>query len=257
MKLTVLGCWAPYPRPGEACSGYLLQSNTTNLMLEAGNGSFAELTRHIHYTSLSGQIITHFHPDHYADIYCLRHAVEGARREGRINAKISLFIPRDPVEISSKIADYTEAFNINIIDDIPVGEEINGLKLRTASAGDLKLYFIPTMHSLPGYAVLVKSQGKSFFFSGDTGASEMIKKTARDADLFLCEASGLDQDADYLKNFHLTARQAGELAKAANARRLLITHFWPEYEPHELVNQARSGFGGGVEAAVQGNIYTI
>ena len=257
MKLTVLGCWAPYPNPGEACSGYLLQSSTTNLALEAGNGSFAELTRHLEYTSLSGQIITHFHPDHYADIYCLRHAVEGARREGRMNAKISLFIPREPVEISSKIAGYTEAFNTIIIDTLPDTEEINGQKLKTASVGDLKLYFIPTTHSLPGYAVLVKGEGKIFFFSGDTGATEIIKKTARDADLFLCEASGLDKDADYLKHIHLTARQAGELAKAANVKRLLITHFWPQYAPQELLGQARSGFGREAEAAVQGNTYTF
>ncbi|SFF99457.1 Ribonuclease BN, tRNA processing enzyme [Desulfotomaculum arcticum] len=235
----------------------MLQSNTTNLLLEAGNGSFAELTRHIEYTSLSGQIITHFHPDHYADIYCLRHAIEGARREGRMNSKISLFIPRDPVEISSKIAGYTQAFNTTIIDDLPDVEEINGLKLKTSVAGALKLYFIPITHSLPGYAVLVKGQGKNFFYSGDTGATDMIKKAARDVDLFLCEASGLDKDADYLKSIHLTARQAGELAKAAKARRLLITHFWPEYDPRELLDQARSGFGQEVETAVQGKKYTV
>lgn len=257
MKLTVLGCWAPYPRPGEACSGYLLQSNSTNLVLDAGSGSFSELTKHLEYTSLSGQVITHFHPDHYTDIFCLRHAVEGARREGRMDTRISLFIPRDPVEISAPLAGYTGAFNVTIIDDLPVTEEIDGLPLKTAAVGDLKLYFIPIRHSLPGYAVLVKGEGKNFCFSGDTGATDMIKKAALDADLFLCEASGLDKDADYLKDIHLTARQAGELAKAANVNRLLITHFWPAYDPRELLDLARQGFGREVEAAVQGHTYNI
>lgn len=33
MQLTVLGCWAPYPRAGGACPGYLLQAGTTNLFM--------------------------------------------------------------------------------------------------------------------------------------------------------------------------------------------------------------------------------
>ncbi len=44
MNITVLGCWAPYPRAGGACSGYLLREGETVVLLEAGDGSFIRLT---------------------------------------------------------------------------------------------------------------------------------------------------------------------------------------------------------------------
>ena len=38
MKLTVLGCNGPYPAPGGACSGYLLQEGDTGVLLDCGAG---------------------------------------------------------------------------------------------------------------------------------------------------------------------------------------------------------------------------
>jgi ribonuclease BN (tRNA processing enzyme) len=259
MQLTVLGCWAPYPRPGEACSGYLLQAGVTALMLEAGHGSFARLTKHIDYRKLTGLVVTHYHPDHYADIYCLRHAISGARRDGRMGNTIKLFIPPAPVEIYRQLAGYTDAFNVVNIEELPavlppIGAP-GGAPARAARLNDLTLYFIPTMHGLPGYAVLVRQGEQSFFFSGDTAPTPDIISAARNAELLLCEASGLDKDAAYLAGAHMTARQAGELAQQAKAKRLVLTHFWPEYSINELLAQARQSFNGTVFSAQQDAVF--
>ena len=80
MKLTVLGCWAPYPKAGGACPGYLVQVGETNILLDCGNGVLSNLQRHLDFRSLNAVIISHLHPDHFADLFCLRHAIEGARR---------------------------------------------------------------------------------------------------------------------------------------------------------------------------------
>lgn len=54
---------------------------------------------------------------------------------------------------------------------------------------------------------------------------------ARAADVFYCEARFLDVDRDEAeKRHHLTARQAGFLARAAGARRLEVFHFSPRYQ---------------------------
>lgn len=54
---------------------------------------------------------------------------------------------------------------------------------------------------------------------------------ADNADVFYCEARFLDADRDEAeKRHHLTARQAGFLARAAGARRLEVFHFSPRYQ---------------------------
>ncbi len=251
MILTVLGCWAPYPRPGGACSGYLLQSGETAIMIDAGNGTFAELTRHVNFRSLKALVITHFHPDHYVDVFCLRHAIAGARRAGTLQQTLKLFVPAAPSEIYNKLASYTDAFTVTAVEQLPETRQL-GIHAKWAKLDNTEMFFVPTAHALPGYALLVRRNGKSFFFSGDTAATDQITLAAGDSDLFLCEASGLDQDKEYLAGIHMTAREAGLTAQKAKVKKLVITHFWPEYELSDLLAQAGEGFNGDVTAAIQG-----
>jgi ribonuclease BN (tRNA processing enzyme) len=51
---------------------------------------------------------------------------------------------------------------------------------------------------------------------------------------------------------HLTARQAGEAAAAADAHRLLLTHFWPENDRELSRASAGEVYGGEVLLATEG-----
>jgi ribonuclease Z len=57
-----------------------------------------------------------------------------------------------------------------------------------------------------------------------------IVALAQGADMFYCESPYLDQDADKAQErYHLTARQAGLLARKAGVRELVVFHFSPRY----------------------------
>jgi ribonuclease Z len=74
-----------------------------------------------------------------------------------------------------------------------------------------------------------------------------IVELARDADVFYCEAPYRDQDADKARErHHLTARQAGLLARKAGARELVVFHFSPRYtgQGEALYQEAREEFSG-------------
>jgi ribonuclease BN (tRNA processing enzyme) len=111
-------------------------------------------------------------------------------------------------------------------------------------------------HPVPAYAIRVEHDGKVLVYSGDTGPCGALVELAGGADLLLCEASFLDGVA-VPPDLHLTGRQAGEHAQLAGARRLVLTHVPPWYDPAQPVREARAAYDGPVEAARSGACYEI
>jgi ribonuclease Z len=73
-----------------------------------------------------------------------------------------------------------------------------------------------------------------------------IIELAQSSDMIFIEASFLDKDADIaLKKYHLTAKQAGDLARMAGAKNMMIFHFSPKYKGQEniLLEEAMKAFG--------------
>jgi len=74
---------------------------------------------------------------------------------------------------------------------------------------------------------------------------DKIVKLAQDADVFFCEAAFLEKDRDKARaKDHLTARQAGIIARRAGVKVLNVFHFSPRYEecPENLENEAQLAF---------------
>ncbi|MEK6802437.1 MAG: ribonuclease Z [Nitrospirota bacterium] len=74
-----------------------------------------------------------------------------------------------------------------------------------------------------------------------------IVELAQGADIFYCEAPYLDQDTDKARDrYHLTARQAGVMAKKAGVRELVVFHFSPRYTGlgHRIEAEAQQAFRG-------------
>ncbi|WP_088285012.1 MBL fold metallo-hydrolase [Kineosporia sp. A_224] len=73
-------------------------------------------------------------------------------------------------------------------------------------------------------------RGQSVAVVMDTRVCAGAVEIARDVDVLLCESTYLDVDADLAAAYgHLTARQAAEIAVAAGARLLALTHFSRRY----------------------------
>lgn len=258
MKITVLGCWAPYPKAGGACSGYLVQVGQTNLLVDCGNGVISNLLKYLDFRALHGVFISHLHPDHFLDLYCLRHAVEGARRTDSSLNTLPLYVPEQPGEDFGKLAGFTKAFTVMTIEkltpagfpNLPAGA--TGYQTRIGGAN---IFLVRTDHALPTYAMRIEGDG-CLFYSADTKWADYLPEFARGADVAVCEASVIEADREYTSVGHLTARQAGELAARAQNSQLMITHFWPEYDLNTIKAEAEAGFGGPVIVAREGLVVT-
>ncbi len=79
------------------------------------------------------------------------------------------------------------------------------------------------------------------------GNAEKIIGFARDADHLFIEAAFLDTEMDVARNkYHLTAKQAGILAKKAGVKQFTVFHFSPRYAhtAHLLQEEANRAFAG-------------
>jgi len=99
--------------------------------------------------------------------------------------------------------------------------------------------------------LLIETAGQKIAYVVDTlfspANAARIVRLARGADLFYCESPFLDEDIDQAtRRYHLTARQAGALARAAGVQRLAVFHFSPRYEGRygELAAEALEEFTG-------------
>lgn len=97
------------------------------------------------------------------------------------------------------------------------------------------------------------SRGQKIVYVTDTlyspGNRDRIVALAKEADTLFCEAAYLERDLDKARErYHLTASQAGLLAKEAGVKRLVIFHFSPRYRDHPgaLYQEAQEASGGPV-----------
>ncbi|MCL6598870.1 MAG: MBL fold metallo-hydrolase [Alicyclobacillus macrosporangiidus] len=237
MEIHVLGFWGTYPGPGEATTGFLLQTDEgRQVLLDCGSGVLAQLFKITSVHALDAVIVTHHHFDHAADLGVLQYALLLARLRGERTRPLEIYMPHGPAELE-------RAFH---------NEPLANLQRLDASSrleiAGLQASFARTEHPVECLAVRLEGNGKVFAFSADSALSPVLEQVAQGADLFVCEASMYDgQEEEARQAGHVTARQAGEVAKRAGAKRLAITHY-PHYgDLNVLQRQASEGFGRPVE----------
>jgi ribonuclease BN (tRNA processing enzyme) len=228
MKLTILGNNGPYPSAGGACSGYLLEEGNTKLLLDCGNGILSNLFKFIKFEELDAIILSHLHSDHISDMMVLKYAIEIKMKRGLIDKPLIVYAPDQPFEEFNRL-------NVKGVFDLRVINEDMELNI-----GGLKIKFQEMKHPYKSFAVSIMNKNKRFVFSGDTSWTEKIISFSREADLIMLDSGLLSKDKTSDNVPHLTALECGEVAKASGAGKLLLTHFWPEYDLRDILNEART-----------------
>ena len=92
--------------------------------------------------------------------------------------------------------------------------------------------------------------GKKVTIILDTAASDKIANFAKGSDLFVCEATFLHKEAGKAKERdHMTAKQAARMAKKAQVKKLVLTHYSQRYKSLKDLHKEASAIFKNVEMA--------
>jgi hypothetical protein len=114
-----------------------------------------------------------------------------------------------------------------------------------------------TEHSRPCIALRWEEtgSGQALVYSCDTSPCPAVEELARNADVLIHEATTPGPFPS-----HTSPRQAGEVARRANVRRLVLVHFSPRWtlpEADALAEVRAGGFAGAAEIGRDGQVLTI
>lgn len=247
LHLTVCGCSGSYPGPGAACSGYLVRGGGQTIAVDLGSGSLANLQRHVGLGDLDAVILSHSHPDHWMDLTGLEVAWKyDLRREG-----LRVYGTADTrAKATALLGELGPTFDwVDVVD----GETVH-----IGGPHGVQASFSATEHYVPTLAVRLSAgtNGAALAYSADTGPGWSFAEFGRSVALGLCEATFLvgEERAGAL---HLSARQAGAMARAAGVERLVLTHFSPRIDRAAAEAEGAEAFGGAVGVAAEHVTFSV
>lgn len=246
MKLTVLGCYGGYPHNGVGTSSYLLTSGDFNLLLDCGSGALMALEKVLDPLQLNAVLLTHYHHDHTADVGVLQYLWQ-LKQGPRAESILPIYgHTADPLNFGS----------------LTWPQSTQGVAYQpdeTLHLGPFTIDFLPTHHPVPAYAprITETATGATLAFTADTAAFDGLAEWATGVDVLLA-------DTNFFANhqgtaWHLTSTQAGELARQAGVKRLLLTHLPQTGSLTQLAHEAQAAAGETSKVSVvsAGAIYNI
>ncbi|TML71936.1 MAG: MBL fold metallo-hydrolase [Actinobacteria bacterium] len=238
VQMTVIGSSPAWPNPGGAHSGYLFESYGRTLLVDCGPGVLPRLREREAWPHVDAIAITHFHLDHWGDLVPWVWGSFYLRSNGEGPGHPDLWVHpggREHLEILGRRLGFPDMFERAF-----VMHEYENERTFAAAGFDVTAVRLPH-YTLETYGFRVSAEGQTVAYSGDSAPSERLTALARDADLFVCEATLFNGAADGQPRGHLSAEEAIHAYEASNARRLLLTHRPSELETPEGIELAYDG----------------
>ena len=236
MILKILGAYGPFPAPDGACSGYLLSSDSgkTRLLIDCGTGVLTRLMIACSLSDLDAVLLSHLHYDHMSDMLPLQYALQFNPRK----KPLPVYAPEEPEKVRALLE--CPFFDLWKPEDCTIGE--------------MRVSYCPARHPVPTNAIAVECDGQRFVYTGDTNQDTLIELFCQDASLLLADCGLSSADYSFTAP-HLSAALCGLLAAHARAKRLLLTHINPRYNPQALLEEAQMHFPAAELVAHDGTYY--
>ena len=244
MILTVIGSGTAVPSVERGAPCLHLAAGGRSLVFDLGSGSVRQLWKKgIDVRLIDVLALTHFHPDHTADLVPLLFALANPEfgRDGEMLLVEPAGLTKYVTDLERIYGDWIRPPSLRLhVREIGTGEvEVGGVTLSAALSG----------HTEGSLAFRVDDKERSMVYGGDSVACDSLVGIAAGADLLVLESSfpeGTRCDG------HMTPTEAAGVAAGAEAKKLLLTHFYPAADAADCLTPARGRYGGEILLAADG-----
>jgi len=241
IKLIILGSGTSVPLNYRASPSLAFFIEDNIILFDLGSGTLRQLSKiGISHERINYIFLSHFHPDHTADLIHLLFATKyppSYKKRGP-------FVISGSRGLSKFISRLQEAYDhwLTLPSEIMKIDEFDTQETVERDYPGFKIITRPVNHTPNSLAYRLESRsGKSVVYSGDTGFCEEIIDLAKGADFLILECSFPDEKE---VEFHLTPSQACRIATLAGINRLLLIHFYPECLATDITAQCRKSYRG-------------
>lgn len=224
MTITFLGTNGWYSSPTGDTPCILIDSQDRYVILDAGNGLY-KIDRYITTEKPIALFISHFHIDHVSGLHTLAkfdfpQGIDVYVGKGRTKDFETLVNPPFTIGYRPKpenIARLKTEIRLHELSE--QGENI------PFPAGAIEQH-----HAYVDHGYRFELEGKLIAYTGDCGFTEASRKLADQADLLICECSNKKTEIPDVWG-HFDPTQAATLAKEADVKQLILTHFGASMYP--------------------------
>lgn len=245
-------------------SGHLIQFNEYNILLDCGEGIRYRLNQiKFDYFDLDAIFISHFHVDHFNPTSLLQSFWVRSARSGRVKP-LKIFAPRNCKKFLKDFIDrstYNGFFETVLPKLLKLDITELGEKMKITLSKSIQAEYFQAKHGkMDAYAIKFSLGNISFTYSGDTGMCKGVENAAKNAEYFLCEANTNigEEKTDSAAGEHLSAYQAGQIARKTQAKHLILTHYTGKNSEVEMKKAVlKSGYTEKISIAKDFQIFPL
>jgi ribonuclease Z len=240
-RLVLLGTAAALPNASHENTYMVVEGHGGSVMIDCAGGPIGRLEQAgVPHAKLSAVIITHIHPDHAYGLPLLLMGLWLLGREDRLRVHALRIVGAQlrAVMDAYEWGDWPRFFPV---DFEPVEEHVGAPVLEN---DDFRITAALNQHMVPTLSLRIENKASGFVvaYSSDTAPCDEVIRLARGADLLLHEAAGATPG-------HSSAAMAGQVARKAGAKKLVLVHYQVHADPATLAREAQSEFDGPIEVA--------
>jgi ribonuclease BN (tRNA processing enzyme) len=241
VHIIILGSGTCVPSLERSSCAIVIQIGKENLLFDIGPGTTRRLLEAgVDVFDIGHIFLSHFHPDHSGELASFLFSYKYGN-PGRSNKPLALIGGHGFLEFFQGLKQVYKHWMAFAPEQIHLFE-LGATGWDSMVFSQFTVETAPVDHNDESIAFKVKTpKGKTVVYSGDTDYCESLVKIAKGADLLILESSFPDE---FRVQGHLTPSLAGEIARKAGVRKLVLTHFYPECNGADIPRQCRKTYKG-------------
>jgi len=239
MQVTILGSGTNI-HPTRAGAGYLVQTDRP-ILLDFGPRTLSNLLKtDVDRHTIKHLLFTHYHTDHFSDFLTFYFDAICHSMFAEVRPNLTIYGPPGTKRLFRAMLRTFPNWS-----DPPFRVTLKEVNDRPFAIGHTQVTPLPMTHSdqqvCLGYRL--EYQGKSVTFSGDAMMSPNLVSLCQNVDLAILDCSFSSHKPG---GSHMHAEECGKVAKKANVKKLVLSHFYETADRSNVVTQARRFFSGPV-----------